>query len=142
MARKPRQECEGGIFHVFARGNAKGAIFHDDADRIAYLRLLGRVAKHRRWVLHAHCLMHNHVHLLIETPQPNLGRGMQDLHGCYGRDFNDRHGRSGHVFQGRYGAVLIEDDDHFELVKAYIALNPVTAGLCERPEDWPWTGGV
>jgi REP element-mobilizing transposase RayT len=140
MPRKPRQECEGGVFHVYARGNAKSAIFLDDADRLAYLRLLARAVKHRRWALHAYCLMPNHVHLLLGTPQPNLGRGIQQLHGMYARDFNDRHGRSGHLFQGRYGAVLIQDDDQFEVVKAYIRLNPVSAGLCDAPDDWPWSG--
>jgi REP element-mobilizing transposase RayT len=142
MPRKPRQECEGGVFHVYARGNARSAIFVDDADRLAYLRLLGRAVKHWRWVLHAFCLMPNHVHLLLETPQANLGRGMQQLHGMYARDFNDRHGRPGHLFQGRYGAVLIRDDHQLEVVKAYIRLNPVTAGLCDAPDDWPWSGGA
>jgi REP element-mobilizing transposase RayT len=139
MARRHRQELEGGVFHVYARGNAKGAIFRDDSDRRAYLGLLARAVRHCGWVLHAYCLMENHIHLLVETPHPNLGKGMQFLHGTYARDFNDRHGRSGHLFQGRYGSVLMKDDNQFQIVKGYIELNPVTAGLCDAAEDWPWS---
>jgi hypothetical protein len=83
--------------------------------------------------------MPNHLHLLIETPQPNLGRGMQRLHGDYGRWFSDRRGKAGHVFQGRYGAVRVQDDRQLWAVAAYIARNPVEAGLCEVPEAWRWS---
>jgi hypothetical protein len=83
--------------------------------------------------------MPNHVHLLFETPEPNLGAGMQRLHGDYGQTFNERHGRSGHVFQGRYGSVLVTTDEQLWHVAAYIVLNPVSAGLCRRPEEWPWS---
>lgn len=87
----------------------------------------------------AYCLLDNHVHLLIETPEANLGAGMQHLHGLYGQTFNARHGRSGHVFQGRYGAVRVTSDEHLWTVVAYIAHNPVEAGLCKDPNQWPWS---
>src|ERR687896_722074 len=107
MPRRPRQEVAGGINHVFARGNNRGHVFIDDTDRRAYLTTLGRVTRWKRWRCLAYCLMPNHVHLLLETPQANLGAGMQYLHGSYANEFNERHGRFGHVFQGRYGSVLV-----------------------------------
>ena len=73
------------------------------------------------------------MHLLIEAPRGNLGRGMQHLHGKYAQRFNQRHGRQGHLFQGRFGAVRVKDDAQLWMAAAYIAANPVRAGLCERP---------
>lgn len=140
MARKPREELEGAIFHVYARGNDQRLIYRDDIDRRLYLRLLATAVRLWSWSLHAFCLMDNHVHLLVETPKPNLGRGMQYLHGTYAREFNDRHRRSGHLFQGRYGAVRIKTDEQLWRVKEYIEMNPVNAGLCATRDDWPWKG--
>ncbi len=82
--------------------------------------------------------MDNHLHLLIQTPEANLGTGMQRLHGSYARKFNDRHRRSGHLFQGRYGANRVEDDLEFWTVARYIARNPVEAGKCRAARDWAW----
>lgn len=127
------------MFHVYARGNDKRLIYRDDVDRRMYLRMLRGTVKQRRWRLLAYCLMENHVHLLVETPDPNLGAGMQRMHGLYAREFNARHRRSGHVFQGRYGAVRITTDEQFWMVAAYVAMNPVEAGLCARPDEWPWS---
>jgi putative transposase len=129
---------EGGIFHVYARGNAKQAVYLDDVDRLTYLRLLGTTVTKRSWRCLAYCLMENHVHLLVETPNANLAVGMQWLHGIYARTFNERHGRVGHLFQGRYGAERIKTEGQLWAVLRYIGLNPVEAGLCERPGDWRW----
>ena len=139
MVRKPREEVEGGVFHVFARGNDQRLVFHDDLDRRRYLRTLQSAVEDRRWRLLAYCLMDNHVHLLVETPNANLGDGMRWLHGTYAGSFNKRHGRSGHVFQGRYGAVRVKTDAQLWAVAVYIAMNPVDAGLCRLPEDWRWS---
>ena len=139
MPRKPRAEVAGGVHHVFARGIDRRAIYADDADRRKYLAIMGRVVQWKGWRCLAYCLMPNHVHLMLETPRPNLGSGMQYLHGTYADEFNKRHGRCGHVFQGRYGSVLITTDEQLWHVAAYIALNPVAAGLCGRPEEWPWS---
>ena len=138
MPRAPRREEAGAIHHVFARGIAKREIYVDDDDRRLYLRLLERAVERQRWRCLAYCLMGNHVHLLIQTPEPNLGRGMQFLHGDYAAAFNNRHGRSGHVFQGRYKNVRITDDAHLLVAAAYIANNPVEAELCVRPDEWDW----
>jgi putative transposase len=139
MARKPRIEEADGVHHVFARGNGRQRIYLDDVDRLSYLALLARVVGWKRWRCLAFCLMDNHLHLLIETPLPNLGAGMQWLHGLYALRFNRRHARTGHVFEGRFGSVLMKDDVQLWTTAAYIARNPVTAGLCARPIDWLWS---
>ena len=98
------------------------------------------MARHLDGLLcHAYCLMENHYHLLVETPRANLDDAMQRLNGTYAMRFNRHHERTGHVFQGRYGAKLITDDDYALTVVRYIAANPVQAGLCAAPEEWPWS---
>jgi putative transposase len=139
MARKPREEVADGVHHVFARGNNKQPIYSDDADRHLYLTLLRLTVERARWRFLAYCLMDNHVHLLIQTPEANLGAGMQRLHGLYGRKFNDRHTRSGHLFQGRFGSELVRDDAQMWATTRYIAHNPVEAGRCGAAGDWPWS---
>ena len=139
MPRKPREEVAGGIHHVYGRGNNKALLFLDDVDREGYLSLLGRVVVRQGWRCLGYCLMDNHLHLLIETPEANLGQGMQRLHGDFGRGFNRRHSRSGHVFQGRYGSTPVRDDEQLWTAAGYIAANPVEAGLCRSPEAWPWS---
>jgi putative transposase len=139
MPRKPREEVAGGIFHVYARGNDKRLIYRDDVDREVYLRLLAGTVGRCRWRLLGYCLMENHVHLVIETPDANLGVGMQWFHSGYALQFNQRHGRSGHVFQGRYGAVRVKSDAQLWAVAAYVAMNPVEAGLCDAPGEWAWS---
>ena len=139
MPRRPREELAGAIHHVFARGNAQQAIYLDDVDRARYLALLGSAVVRHRWRCLAFCLMDNHVHLLVETPAPNRGRGMQWLHGSYARAFNGRYDRSGHVFQGRFGAVRMKSDAQLLMVARYIARNPVEGGLCGEPDEWPWS---
>jgi putative transposase len=138
MGRKPREDEAGAIHHVYARGNNRQAIFEDDLDRATYVRLLGEVVVLMSWRCLSYCLMPNHVHLLIETPEANLGTGMCRLHGQYARRFNRRHGRIGHLFQRRYGATRIKDDPQLWMVIAYIARNPVVSGLCNRAEEWRW----
>lgn len=83
--------------------------------------------------------MGNHMHLLIETPETNLGQGMQRLHGAYGQAFNRRHEASGHVFDGRFKSVSITTDPQLWVTAAYIARNPVAAGLCSTPAAWAWS---
>lgn len=139
MARAPREIIDGGVYHVFARGNARAAIYLDEADRLSYLRTLGAVTVTAGWRCLSYCLMENHVHLLLETPKGNLSSGMQQLHGGYAQRFNRRHGRVGHLFQGRYGAVRARTTKHVRDAAAYIARNPVEASLCSRLEDWPWS---
>jgi REP element-mobilizing transposase RayT len=139
MARRPREEVAGGVFHVYARGNDRRVVFADDVDRRRYLALLERVVARAHWYCLAYCLMDNHVHLLIETPTANLGAGMQWFHGHYARRFNDRHGGVGHLFQGRYGAVRATSTSQLQAAAAYIACNPTEAGMCPTPDAWSWS---
>ena len=139
MARPLRLAVADGIYHVTARGNEQRAIFLDDPDRQAFLRRLHRTTDRFGWRCLSYCLMDNHVHLLVRTPEPNLARGMQQLKSTYAQEFNRRHERVGHLFAGRYGAQLIQRDAHLLTVFRYIALNPVSARLCQRPEDWRWS---
>jgi REP element-mobilizing transposase RayT len=124
---------------VFARRNNRGEIFITDRDRETYLKLLGKVTVEREWHTMAYCLMSNHLHLLVETCGPVLGIGMQRLHGAYARTFNGSRGRKGHLFEERFGWTPIQSDAQFQMAAAYVALNPVDAGLCARPEDWAWS---
>jgi REP element-mobilizing transposase RayT len=139
MPRRLREEVAGGVHHVFARGNGRQPVFVDDHDRRRYLDLCRGVVGRQRWRCLAYCLMENHVHLLLETPEPNLGEGMRRLHGTYVQTFNERHHRVGPLFQSRYGSRLLKDDGHLWLTAAYIARNPVEAGVVDSADDWEWS---
>lgn len=139
MARPLRLEYPGACYHITSRGNAKQPIFRDDADREAFLRILAGTIEQFKWELFAYCLMGNHYHLLLATPQPNLSRGMRQLNGLYTQRFNRRHGRVGHLFQGRFAAILVERETYLLELVRYVALNPVRAGIVSVPEDWRWS---
>jgi putative transposase len=139
MPRRPRREYPGALHHVIARGNRRGAIYADEADRAMFLAFLDRVVHRTHWRCHAYCLLTNHYHLLIETPVPNLALGMRMLNGRYAQAFNERHGLSGHLFQGRYNALPVERPAQLLALCRYIVLNPVRAGLCRDAGEWPWS---
>jgi putative transposase len=139
MSRPLRIEFPGAIYYITSRGNTRQTIFDDEDDRERFLGILGAVVKNHRWLCHAYCLMGNHYHLLIETPEGNLSRGMRQLNGIYTQACNRRHNRSGHLFQGRYKAILIEKDSYLLALCRYIVLNPVAAGISPSPEAWPWS---
>jgi putative transposase len=139
MARPLRIEYPGAVYHITSRGNEKKPVFKDDQDRYAFLDILEAVNKRYHWMCHAYCLMDNHYHLLIETPDGNLSLGMRHLNGVYTQFFNRRHKRTGHLFQGRYKAILIQKDSHLLEVCRYVVLNPVRAGIVARPEEWKWS---
>jgi REP element-mobilizing transposase RayT len=140
MPRGPRIEMAGGIHHVISRGDHRERIFDDDEDRQRFLRGYLDVVERYSWVPLTYCLMDNHVHLVIETPHPNLGDGCRDLIGLYARRRNARHDALGHVFQGRFKSRLVLDDRYFGQLLRYVALNPVKAGLRRSAEAWPWSG--
>lgn len=139
MPRNARRTLGDGVYHATARGVAGLPIVRDDFDRLAILGLLDRVAARFGWVCHAFCLMSNHYHLVLATDVTGLARGMHRLNGVYAQRFNRRYDRNGHLFQNRYDARLIEAEEAFEAACRYVADNPVRAGLCDRPEDWPWS---
>ncbi len=139
MSAKHRLQIAGGMYHVTARGNAQAEIFLDEFDYLGMMRVLATQVVRRGWLCHSFCLIPNHYHVLLETPEANLAQGMRLVNGMFAQRFNARYKRYGHVFQGPYGAVLLESDDHLLEVCRYIALNPVRAGLVEAPGDWPWS---
>jgi len=144
MPRKPRVEFEGAIYHVMCRGNRQQSVFRDARDNELFLDTLGEACVRCGWRVHAFCLMGNHYHLLVETPEPNLVVGMQWLQGTYTKRFNVRHKEWGHLFQGRYKALLIDPSgDYFSTVATYIHLNPARIQGYDfknaRLEDHVWS---
>jgi putative transposase len=139
MARPLRLEFSGALYHVTSRGDRREAIYEDDDDRLTFLSVLERVCDTYNWVCHAYCLMDNHYHLLIETPDSNLSKGMRQLNGMYTQTFNRMNNRVGHVFQGRYKATLVEKDSYLLELSRYIVLNPVRANMVRSAKDWPWS---
>ena len=139
MARSLRIEYPGAVYHITGRGNGGQSIFADDADREGFLECLGLAIARHGWRCHAYCLMGNHYHLLIETPEANLSQGMRHVNGVYTQRFNRAHGRAGHLFQGRFKAILVERESYLLEVARYIVLNPVRAGMVREARQWPWS---
>ena len=139
MTRPLRLEFAGALYHLTARGDRQEPIFEDDHDRLVFLDLLAKEVLQQGWVLYAFCLMGNHYHLLLETPEPNLVRGMRRLNGVYTQAFNRRHRRVGHVLQGRYQSILVNKEAYLRELCRYVVLNPVRAGMVASVEDWHWS---
>lgn len=139
MARPLRIQFPGALYHLTARGNRRESIFLDDADRHAFLRLLGETRERLGWRCYAYCLMTNHFHLVVETPEANLARGMRQLNGVYTQKFNRRHERVGHLFEGRYKSVLVDRTPYLLELVRYVVLNPVRARMVQRAHQWPWS---
>ena len=136
MARALRVEYPGARYHVMCRGNQSRDIFQSQEDADLFVRCLGEMCVRNQAVVHAWCLMSNHYHLLLETPQGNLVDAMKWLQGTFTQRYNARHKLWGHLFQGRYKAKLIDDNDasYFRVVSEYIHLNPADAGLVKPGE--------
>lgn len=139
MARPLRIEYEGAVYHVTSRGNAKSNIYLSNNDREMFLDVLEHVVDRFSWICHAYCLMGNHYHLMIETPQANLSQGMRQLNGMYTQRFNRQHHRVGHVFQGRFKSILVDKDAYLLALSRYIVRNPVAANMVKNVSDWPWS---
>jgi len=125
MARKPRVFIQGGIYHITSRGNDRQNVFRTERDRLRFLERLKESALMYNVRVYMYCLMSNHIHLLIETPQGNLNRFMGSLLTGYTSYFNRCHSRAGHLMQGRYGAQVVEGSDYLLRLSRYIHLNPV-----------------
>lgn len=139
MARPLRIELAGGLYHVTSRGVKQGAIYLSDSDRVKWLALLGEVCKRFNWICHAYCEMTNHYHIVIETPEANLSRGMRHLNGVYTQYVNRTHQRVGRVFHGRFKSILMEKDNYLLELVRNVVLNPVRANMVRQPEKWPWS---
>ncbi|HEX4929570.1 MAG TPA: hypothetical protein VFV62_02595 [Gaiellaceae bacterium] len=139
MPRQKRFHVPNGVWHVTHRATDSEVFFREPDDFRAFLDLLGVTARWARWILHDYCLMTNHLHLVVQTPLPTLPTGMRRLMGTYVEEFNLLYGRRGALVQGRYKSRLVDTEDYWSDCLQYVANNPVTAGLCDRPEDWPWS---
>ncbi len=139
MARSLRIEFPGALYHVFSRGVAKQPIFGSEEDRAMFLDVLGLAVERHNWIIHAYCLMGNHYHLLVETPDPNLSQGMHLLNSVYAQRYNNGHERVGHLFQGRYRYTVIDKEEYFLVAACYIVLNPVKGGLADHPSAYRWS---
>jgi REP element-mobilizing transposase RayT len=140
MPRILRTTLDDGIFHVGSRGVNKTNIYLDVEDRRTFVALFAAAVKRYRWDMHTACLMTNHYHLVLEAAVERMSQGMQWLNGAYAQIFNKRWGRTGHLFGGRFYSNPIEDDEELLETCRYVIWNPVRAGLCARPDQWPWTG--
>jgi putative transposase len=124
------------MFHVTTRSPARRAIMPNDDARATCLELVRRACARYRWHCHSYCVMTTHYHVLLTTLDENLSRGMQWLNGLYGTVFNEKYASHGHVFGARFTSVHVTSEAHLLWLVAYIAMNPVGAGLCARPADW------
>ncbi len=139
MARPLRIEYEGAFYHVLNRGLEQREIFRDSKDYEKFLSILEALHDRYKIRVHSYCLMPNHYHLYLETPQGKLSRVMQQLDGVYTQSYNRRYQRVGPLMQGRYKAILVEKESYSLEISRYIHLNPVKANVAEKPEGWEWS---
>lgn len=139
MSRPLRLQFPGALYHVTSRGDKKCAIYQDHTDYTVWLSILGEICAQYNFVIHGYCQMTNHYHLIAETIDGNLSRGMQQLNGRYSQYYNRRHGLVGHVFQGRFKAILVQRDQYLMELVRYVVLNPLRAGLVTSLDDWKWS---
>jgi putative transposase len=137
--RPHRIQAAGAIYHVFSQATGEEMLHRDGADRARFLSLVEQTVGKFGLELHFYVVLGTHHHLLVTTKRPNLATAMQYLRGVYCQTYNRRHGRKGHLVAGRYGAKLVESESYAAWLVPYLALNPVRAGLVDRPEDWPWS---
>lgn len=140
MPRRPRLDLAGLPQHVVQRGNNRQACFYHEQDYLAYLGMLRVVAADAGASVHAYVLMTNHVHLLVSSHRCGaVSRMMQDLGREVVRRINAIYGRSGTLWEGRYHACGVQEGEHLLTCQRYIELNPVRAGMVDRPHDYPWS---
>jgi putative transposase len=139
MARPIRIEYAGALYHVTSRGDRREDIFLDDNDRLIWLAIFADVCSRFNWRCHTWCLMDNHYHIVVETIEGNLAKGMRHLNGVYTQKSNRRHQRVGHVFQGRYKAILVQKNCYLLELSRYVVLNPVRAQMVNDVSDWQWS---
>ncbi len=140
MSRKARLIMNNACYHIMARGNQKQKIFLENEDFGKYLDLLRYYKKKYKFKLYCYCLMPNHVHLLLQIKMGrNLGKIMQGVNLTYAIWFNEKYNKVGHLWQGRYKSMLINKDRYMLECIQYIEINPIRAGICKSPVDYPWS---
>lgn len=139
MARPLRIEYPGAFYHIISRGNAGDPIYKTRRDRDKFLEYLSTMVARFGVKIHTYCLMTNHYHLLVETPEPNLSRAIQWLNVSYATYFNIKRDRRGHLIQGRYKSILVDADAYIKHLSRYIHLNPKKANMVDAIADHPWS---
>ena len=139
MGRPLRIEYPGAFYHITARGNERKNIFKSNRDRERFLGYLGSASERYKAIIHTYSLMDNHYHILLQTPAGNLSQIMHHINGAYTNYFNVKRKRSGHLFQGRYKALLVDIYEYALELSRYIHLNPVKAGMVDKPEQYKWS---
>jgi putative transposase len=139
MPRPQRFFVANGTYHVFSRGSNRQAIFAFDGDRVDFLECLRRAVERHSVRCLAYCLMPNHYHLIVRTPGAALSNAMKEVNGRYAQRFNRRYRRDAHLFKNRFRAVHLVGESHLLWASAYVAANPVRAGLCAEAGEWPWS---
>ena len=137
MPRTCRRELANAIHHVTAKAPSRRLLFDNDADHRLYLQLLAREIRERGWQLMTYCQLSNHLHLLVRTPEPDLGAGLKRVHEDFARQVNKRRHESGHLFGARFYNGVVAGDRHLLGCLRYIARNPLEAGICRHPRQWP-----
>lgn len=139
MSRPLRLEFPNALYHITSRGDRREDIYEDDIDRKQFLVVFASVIDQFNWVCYAYCLMSNHYHLLVQTPDGNLSKGMRQLNGVYTQAYNRRHKVTGHLFEGRYKSILVDEDAYLLELSRYIVLNPVKAHMVDQVGTWNWS---
>ncbi len=139
MARPLRIEYPGAWYHVMNRGRRAEKIFHDRHDYQVFVELLEESWEMWNIRVAAYCLMTNHYHILVQTPDANISRSMRHINGVYTQRFNKRHRCDGQLFRGRYKSILVSGDSYLLQLVRYIHRNPVKAGITSKPDDYPWS---
>lgn len=139
MARKPRIEFEGALYHVITRGNQRRRVFKRPEDYSKYLDILAHYKRRYKYSLYGYVCMSNHVHLLIQPQAVPLSKILQGINQSYTMYFNRKYRTVGHLFQGRYKAILCDKDEYLLSLIKYLHHNPVRAGIAKNPEEYPWS---
>ena len=139
MARPLRIEFQGAVYFITTIGNSSQNVFLDSGDAELWLEVFENVCKRFSWVCFAYCLMGNRYIIVIETPEPNLSKGMRQLNGIYTQAFNRKNGTGGHIFQGRFRSVLVQKEKYLEELIRYILFQPVRSGFVKLPQQFKWS---
>lgn len=139
MSRQARIRIPDGVYHVTTHGDGDMMIFEGPSEKWRLVDLLAGTAEKFDWAMYAWCVMGNHYHFLLKTPEDNLSEGMHHINMSYGEWYNKSRGRHGHVFQDRFFSILITQDSHLLEASRYVVLNPLRVGLVAAPQEWPWS---
>jgi putative transposase len=143
MPRPTRIEYPDAFYHVMNRGRDKGRfkLFHSEEYFELFIQTLSETCERFNLIVHAYCLMSNHYHLLVQTPEANLGRAMRHLNGVYTQRHNIRKKTDGPLFRGRYKAVIVDEDSYLLQLSRYIHRNPIETKrpMVEALSDYTWS---